>query len=465
MSPTPQRRDPLNPLNSRRRKTGNNRGDEHPVLTPDQDKEQRGDSPPGSIGGSKRPDGDLAPGWTPDRAGELARDLQGELLDLTKERRPHREDVYPYLLIRAYAPGDRGARPTWPPKPSWESPDIALIDAAYTGPFDLSRLVVTPTAGRRYRVFVRIWNLGLLPAIGVHVRAWFVNPGFFGGNPSNPAYQPFLIGGAMVNLEDRTRPGATAVVELDHTWDIPLTLTGHECLMASVSCPLDPWSGALDANHDRHVGQRNLTIAAGAMELKPILGTLGAMVTKTGTLELTHGMGEATPLLRGVMGKAKTEVGVAARLRAPTAKSLALGVAAGTGRHLLTMMATDRGWLVADSARVWKAALEFGLFRGTRMPAARHPFATPGTTRKVIDKLGADHAELFGVVIDADPADALVEGIVKLWGLPDLSARAVAEALVGQRLPSSGPVAHLLRVAHHDPEHRETGGYSLVVVG
>ncbi|MEI2826466.1 MAG: hypothetical protein V9F04_08640 [Dermatophilaceae bacterium] len=463
MSPTPQRRDPLTPFGRRRTK---NRGVEHSVLTPEQDKAQRGDSPPGSIGGSSRPDADLAPGWTPDRAGEIARELHGELLDLTKERRPRREDVYPYLMIRASSPGDRGARPTWPPKPCWESPDIALIDAAYTGPFDLSRLVVSPTAGRRYRVFVRIWNLGLLPAIGVHVRGWFVNPGFFGGNPSNPAYQPVLIGGAMVNLEDRTRPGATAVVELDRTWDIPVTLTGHECLMASVSCPLDPWSGALDANHDRHVGQRNLHISAGATELKAILGILGAMVTKTGTLEITHGMGAVTPLLRGVMGKTKTDVGVAARLRAPSTKAVTLGVAAGTGRHLLTMMATDRGWLVADSARVWRAAVEFGLVKRTRVPAARHPFGTPGATGRIIDTLGPDHAELFGVVLDADPADALIEGLVRLWELPDLSSRTVAGALVGD--PSgtaSRQVAHLLRLAHHDPQLQESGGYSLVVVG
>ena len=83
---------------------------------------------------------------------------------------------------------------------------------------------------RRYRVFVRIWNLGLFPAIGVHVRAWFVNPGFFGGDPSNPAYAPQLIGGAMVHLEDRTRPGATALVELDRTWDIPCLLYTSRCV-------------------------------------------------------------------------------------------------------------------------------------------------------------------------------------------------------------------------------------------
>ena len=462
MSPTPRRRDVI-------RRDKNRRGDTHPVLTPEQDKEQRGDSPPGSIGGSKRPDGDLTPGWTPDGAGEIARQLHGELLDLGKERRPHREDVYPYLLIRAYSPGDRGARPAWPPRPSWESPDIALIDAAYTGPFDPSRLVVSPTAGRRYRVFVRIWNLGLLPAVGVHVRAWFVNPGFFGGNPSNPAYQPVLIGGAMVNLEDRTRPGATAVVELDRTWDIPLTLTGHECLMASVSCPLDPWSGVLDANHDRHVGQRNLEILAGTANAMPIIGTLGALVTKAGTLEITHGMGAVTALVRGVMGTTKTEAGTAARLRAPAAKAVTLGVAAGTGRHLATMFATDRGWLVADSARVWKAALEFGLVKPSRMPSARHPFAKPGMTRRFIEKLGPDRYEQVGVVLVTDADQALIQGLQEIWGLREGSAGALAEALTGgvagAGVQSKGRAAHLLRFAHHDPEVDETGGYSLVVIG
>ncbi len=186
-----------------------------------------------------------------------------------------------------------------------------------------------------------------------------------------------------------------------------------------MSCPLDPWSGVLDANHDRHVGQRNLTILAGAADLKPLLLTLGQLVTKNGTLEITHGRGAAIPLVRAALGRTKTEFGTAARMRAPAAKAMRHGVAVGTGHHLLTMYLTDRGWLVADSARVWAAGVEFGIVARGRAPR-QHPFATPLGTRRVIEKTGLERAEMFGVVIDGDPADALLKGMRALWGLREL---------------------------------------------
>ncbi|MGI3782552.1 MAG: hypothetical protein ACRYG2_17455, partial [Janthinobacterium lividum] len=323
--------------------------DEHPVLTEKEDVEQRGDNPPGSFGHTELPPGDLDPGWRP--SDDVKNAAEGLIKGIGGDRRPRREDVYPYLLIRAHSPGDRAVRPTWPSIPCWESPDILLMDAADTGPFSPSRLVVSPTAGRRYRVFVRIWNLGLFPAVGVLVGAWYVDPGFFGGDPGNPAYQPQPIGTVAVpQLEDRTKPGAMQVVELDQTWDIPSELTGHECLMATVSCPLDTWDGVLDANHDRHVGQRNLTVLAGGDDAKQLLFALGQHVTKTGTLELWHGGAAVTPLLQGVLGTTRTEFGAAARLRAPSVKQLRRGVPTGTGQHLLTMFLTDAGWLVVDSA-------------------------------------------------------------------------------------------------------------------
>ncbi|MFH8248801.1 hypothetical protein ACH3VR_00355 [Microbacterium sp. B2969] len=471
---------------------------QHPVLSEKEDAAQRGDNPPGSFGHEDTPKGDLDPNWKPNTDNRDA--AQGLIREIGKERRPHREDVYPYLLIRAYSPGDRGARPTWPPIPCWESPDILLIDAAYTGPFTPAQLVASPTAGRRYRVFVRVWNLGLLPAIGVHVRAWYVNPGFFGGDPSNPAYQPHLIGGAMVNLDDRTRPGAVQLVELAETWDIPSDLTGHECLMASASCPLDAWGGALDANHDRHVGQRNLQILAGSDDAKALFFGLGALVTKTGTLELVHGGAAVMPLLHA-LGDARTEFGPAARLRAP--KEIRLGVGIGAaGTHLLTMFLTDRGWLVADSARVWALAVELGLVRHEDRPgvagrlgahdrlaghdrpgalnppsaagrlgrqdlgaalgdrAAPHPFATPLATRRLIERMGPDRFDKLGVVVKGEPGEALLEGMQQLWGLKGLSAHDLAAALA-----DGGPWAHLLRFAHTDPERKDAGGYSVTVVG
>ena len=433
---------------------------QHPVLSEKEDAQQRGEDPPGSFGHTERPPGDLAPGWTP--TGRTGEEAEGLIKELGGEHRPRREDVYPYLLIRAHSPGDRGARPTWPSIPCWESPDILLIDASYTGPFTLSQLVVSPTAGRRYRVFVRVWNLGLLPAVGVHVRAWFVDPGFFGGNPGNPAYQPVLIGGTMVTLDDRPRPGAMQVVELDQTWDIPATLTGHECLMASASCPLDQWGGALDANHDRHVGQRNLTILAGSDSAKQLLFTLGGKVGKTGTLELLHSGAAVKALLLGVQGRARTEFGTAGRLRPPALKELRQGVSVGEAQHLLTMFLTDKGWLVADSARVWNAALEMGVVRKPGTSKRPHPLATPLATRQIIERIGVERAELFGVVVDAGPGEALVEGLVQLWDLTDLDAVSLAAALGGRR-----GAAHLLRLVHTDgqDEGADSGGYSVTVIG
>jgi len=429
----------------------------NPVLSEKEDRRQRGEDPPGSFGHTEPPSGDLEPGWTP--TDHVAQEAEELIKELGREHRPRREDVYPYLLIRAHSPGDRGARPTWPSTPCWESPDILLIDATYTGPFDLSQLVVSPTAGRRYRVFVRVWNLGLLPAVGVHVRAWYVDPGFFGGDPTNPAYQPVPIGGAMVNLDDRTRPGAVQLVELDQTWDIPTTLTGHECLMAAAGCPLDQWGGALDANHDRHVGQRNLTVLGGSDSAKQLLFTLGQLVTTTGTLEVIHGGAAVKPLLLGVQGRTKTEFGAAARIHAPDVKELRHGVPIGIGQHLLTMFLSEKGWVVADSAKVWEAAVELGVVKDLEAPEGQHPFATPLTTRRVIERIGIGRATTLGVVLEGEPGPALVEGLVHLWDLGGLDAGDLAAALGGR-----GHAAHLLRLVHTDREGMDTGGYSITLI-
>jgi hypothetical protein len=243
----------------------------------------------------------------------------------------------------------------------------------------------TRPSGRRYRVFVRIWNLGLLPAIGVHVRAWFVNPGFFGGDPNNPAYQPQLIGGAMVNLTDRTRPGASASSSSITPGISPSTLTGHECLMATVSCPAGPVVGRSGRQPRSACRPAQPHHPGGPANAKDLLFGLGGMVAKGGTLELIHGGPAVKPLLQAVGGRAKTEFGVLGSLGAPTAKSLRLGVPIGGGQqHLLTMFQTRKGWLVADSAKVLAFGLELGiidkraLMRGRGAPIRHAVDHTPG---------------------------------------------------------------------------------------
>ena len=81
---------------------GTNGHDEHPNLTEDEDKAQRGDNPPDSFGTTKRPNGDLDPNWKPsDR-------VRGEAEEFIKavgrEHRPRREDVLPLSLIHISEP-------------------------------------------------------------------------------------------------------------------------------------------------------------------------------------------------------------------------------------------------------------------------------------------------------------------------------------------------------------------------
>lgn len=266
---------------------GRRNEERHEWLTTEEDAAQRGTESDDAIGANPHFEDPTRedPAWK-GGSGEAEEGLAW-LQQYGRERRPNREDVLPYLLIRAFAPGDRGQRPVWPPTPTWTSPDIHLMDASIPGDFDPSQSVISPTAGGAYRVFVHVWNLGLLPAAGVLVRAWHVSPGYFvEGGVDDASYTPQIIGGAFVDLAARTAPGAHRLVELTPPWTIDPALTGHECLLASATCIADPWSGVLDANAYRHVGQRNLDILGPGASLLPILAMLGARVAEGTFLEV-----------------------------------------------------------------------------------------------------------------------------------------------------------------------------------
>ncbi len=432
---------------------------EHPELTAKEDAEQRGTDPADPVGTDpKRPPlPDPDPEWQPDP--DRVHVWRGMLGELGKERRPHREDVYPYLLVRALASGDRGKRPTWPPVPCWESPDLLLIDASYTGPFHPSRLVPSPTAGRAYRVFVRVWNLGLVPAVGVHLKAWAINPGFFGvGNQNDPYYQQHLIGGAWTELADRTRPGCVAVVELDRHWKPDPADVGHHCLIAEVSCPLDLAGGQLLSNLDRHVGQRNLEVLAGAAQVRPMLSILGAQVAEGFTLEVTHAGPAALGMLQALgAGHPTKREGKAHQGLVPELDEIRAGVRMRTSVHLLTAF-TERGrTVVVASDRLAKAG-EVRVDREGRTSAGTHPFEQPGATRRLLDRLGQERWARLGVVTDTPMEEALVEGMARVLDLGDLNARGVAE-----RLGGAPGAHHALRFALLDREGGLVGGYTVVV--
>ncbi|WP_027342049.1 hypothetical protein [Hamadaea tsunoensis] len=419
------------------------------------DQLDRGDTPPDPVGVTppRPPDPDPDPGFQPDP--QAADKLRAKMRAISREHRPKREDVLPYLLIRATSPGDRGRRPIWPPTVCWESPDLLLVDAAYTGPFDPARLVAAPVAGRDYRVFVRVWNLGLFPATGVHVRAWAIAAGFFGAfDAGDPYYEQHQIGGAWVDLSDRRSPDCTQVVELDQPWRIGTGDAGHSCLLASVTCPADHFDGPLLANAYRHVAQRNLDIAAAAANLQPLLLTLAKLVPEGFTVELTHGGPAVAPLLQAVTDGSTPIV-------APALGEIRAGVDIGASRHLLTAFTENGVSVVVPSDTLQKAVARTRFARvpvtGTRVPG-QNPLAQPGGARRLLDQLGRDRWPELGLVTEEPLTAALITGIRRLFHVEELTAAAIAKTLGGP-----DRARHLLRLTLTTREGELVGGYSIVV--
>jgi len=437
----------------------------HPELSDEEMERERGEDPPDVVGHTPDPpeDRDPDPGYVPDPGiADKWREMAGEI---GRERRPRREDVYPYLLVRAFSPGDRGQRPVWPPTVCWESPDLLLIDASYAGPFDPSRLVVSPVAGRSYRVFVRVWNLGLFPAVGVHVQAWAVAAGFFGaGNQSDPYYQQNHIGGAWIDqLADRRQPGCTALVELEPTWDVDQSEVGHECLITSVTCPADHFAGPLLVNQHRHVGQRNLTVLAPSADANDLVGLLAGLVPTGFTLELTHGGPAALPVLQALGGGALPVYGGERHVEivVPALDEIRAGVDIGASVHLMTAFESDGRTVVARSDALASFAARTRYGRGLAGPEGgerQHPFAAAGGTRRLLDQLGPERWGEVGEVGEEPLGEMLGESIGRMLDVGDLRAGRLAEALGGPE-----DALHLLRLTLSAPEGELVGGYSILV--
>jgi hypothetical protein len=317
-------------------------------------------------------------------------------------------------------------------------PRPAAHGASQGGPFDPARLVLSPQVGYAYRVFVRVWNLGLFPAVGVLVRAWAVAAGFFGaGNTGEPYYEQHEIGGAWVDLKDRRDPGCVAVVELDTPWLVESDLEGHSCLLASVGCPADSFDDLLLANQYRHVGQRNLTVLGPDADTEPLVGLLADRTRPRGyTLELTHGGPAAGPLLLALGGR---------EVRVPRLEEIRAGVDTGTFVHLLTAFEADGLTVVASSERLARLVDGVDLFAG------------PGGTRRLLDQLGRHGWAEVAEVTDVPLAEALPRSLMRLLDVGDLQAATLAERLGGPR-----DARHLLRFALIPPEGEPTGGYSIV---
>jgi hypothetical protein len=220
---------------------------------------------------------------------ELRKKLKNEIENfLTHHPKKRQDGIWPYLLIRAYT-GDFGVRQP-PPAVFWQSPDIIVIQG------DVQTLegnapTLHPIPNKPHTIFVRVWNLGRLPAIGIRLRVYWANPSFSFDDPTGPG-SPHFIGGTYVNLSSRYQPGSHLVSRVPVLWVPVVENNGHECLLAKVDCFADRTGPGFDANTDRHVGQRNVLLADPQEDLSPLIVSLGSSLTSQSDVQILVGSEE-----------------------------------------------------------------------------------------------------------------------------------------------------------------------------
>jgi hypothetical protein len=389
----------------------------HPTLTPEQDAAQRGGDPDSSSDPVVRPD-------KPDEANlERAKEWFG------RQKHPGRQDgLWPYLLIRAF-PGDTGVRQP-PVSYFWESPDIRVY-AGDVGIDDIAGLtpVLHPTPNQPHSVFVHVWNLGRLAALGTLVRVWWANPAFsFDASSPEP---PHFIGGVRVNLGDRSAPDCHTLVRIPGVWVPIVENGGHECLLAVATHVMDPGGAGFQAATDRHVGQRNVTLAAPNVDLSGLLNRLGAVLRVGSDLQLLHGGADVEPILlahKAIEGRQVT----LPRTREVVARVPGLSVG-----HLGTVTRTLAGHVVVTGAQ--------------SVAAMRAPGALTTIDRDTL--LAGSPVRALADRKRVSPARAVVEAL----DVRDLTAGSIAAAV-----SSSSGDGNLLRFQ----EVRDgvvIGGYSVIV--
>ena len=139
------------------------------------------------------------------------------------------------------------------------APDIVVVKGIVNS-LEGNTPTLHPIPNTPHTIFVRVWNLGRLAAIGVRLRVYWANPSFSFDDPASPGY-PHYIGGTYLDLSDRYQPGSHVVCRLPVPWIPVVENNGHECLLAKVDSFADRTGPFFDANIDRHVAQRNLLLA------------------------------------------------------------------------------------------------------------------------------------------------------------------------------------------------------------
>jgi hypothetical protein len=139
--------------------------------------------------------------------------------------------------------------------PWWLSPDLWVVPGNDPlGPPGI------PTAGSPAYMWARVRNNGDSPATNAEVRFYWADPSTaFDRTTANP------VGSAFVSLD----AGEVADVLLLVPWVPEFVNNGHECILAEAfHALLDPLptSPAFNVPTDRHVAQRNLSVAKAAAD-------------------------------------------------------------------------------------------------------------------------------------------------------------------------------------------------------
>jgi hypothetical protein len=170
--------------------------------------------------------------------------VETRLARLAPRNRVRQDGLWPFLLIRDFVGDDGRARLT---RELRQSPDIVVV------PGDVASLAAgSPTTAPRrnvaHSVFVHVWNLGRLAAIGVQLT---VHAGPAPGT---------LVGTRFLDLPDRSDPRCHAVFRVPGLW-VPGEPVGSTIrLVARVSCLLDLHGPEVGSNPNRHQSEVRFTL-------------------------------------------------------------------------------------------------------------------------------------------------------------------------------------------------------------
>jgi len=231
----------------------------YPTLSPADDAVQQGGGPPSPLSPSPG-----SPSFATDPA--LRAELLARLGSIREGRRFRQDLLLPYLLIRSYV-GDHGKRP-WTAGHPWGTPDILVQPkpAAQAQPFADGPPVTSVSDGSLYQVKVRVWNLGLLAAVGTTLSVYAAYTiEAVAGEGFTTWSEPVLVGRTRFDLPDSRSPNCRALVGLEPPWPVgnPNAFVSPNApwayLIAVVSCFTDPGAIAQGApgdwggSSDRHV--------------------------------------------------------------------------------------------------------------------------------------------------------------------------------------------------------------------